>query len=120
MKQINLVTYTAYDLEKTMMKMVKEQKLPLSIVFKHIGYLAGNRYFDVYPITELNPKMDRAKVDFNVNVMRQLMLEFQSPNVNQAKFIKEFVEALWVKKSNDPNYKAKLKTNNSKQRIKIK
>lgn len=104
-----LVIYNKFDLEKTMIEMIKNQKIPLSIVFKHIGFLAGNRYFDDIPITEINPKMDKSGVNFNVNVMRQIMLEFQSPNINQSKFIKEFVETLWVKKNNAPKPQLKAK-----------
>jgi hypothetical protein len=99
----DLVIFSKFDLQKTMSIMLKEQKEPMSSIFRHIAYLSSTKYFDNSQINIINPRSIKPSVDINVNVMRQLMAHYQSPTTNKNQFIKDFVEGLWKEKINNPN-----------------
>ena len=101
-KNADLVNFSKFDLQKVMKQMIREQKDPMSLVFRHIAYLASTKYFDNHRIDVINPKSIKSNVDINVNIMRQLMAHYQLPATNKDKFIKEFVDGLWIDKVNSP------------------
>lgn len=108
-KKLDLVIFSKFDLQKVMDNMLKEQKEPMSLIFRHIAYLSSTKYFDNNQINVINPRSVKPSVDVNVNAMRQLMAHYQSPTTNKTQFIKEFVEGLWKEKVNNPNvYKKKI------------
>lgn len=99
-KKSDLVIFSKFDLQNTMDRMIKSQKDPMSLVFRHIAYLASTKYFDKNQIDVINPRSIKPSVDINVNVMRQLMAHYQLPATNKKEFIKEFINELWVEKVN--------------------
>lgn len=110
----NIVVFGRDNLKSVMVNMLKEQKIPLTMIFKHIAFLAQMKYFDHYSIDSLNPKLDKFSVD--ANIMRNLIAEFQSPQMQSIeKFSKEFVNSLWNNKINKPKPIKDFKNKNTRK-----
>lgn len=96
----NLKVYNKKDLSLLMLKMAEENKIPLSTIFKHIAFLAQNKYYGERNIDEINPSLEKSTIIFDQNIIRKLMSDFQAPGISKQKFVKEFIEVLWENKIN--------------------